>query len=198
MPEFNKIGIVDKATIPNGWFELPRQPNPFEDSWSRTFTLKSNPQVELTFRYRGNELDKKSANTFTEILKVKTDGNNQSPLTPAEIRELQVVMGYETAGDNQHTFLASPLSSRSSAHLASVRQPVFDVQAAYVREVSARPVLFVKGKFNSGNFYVGTFYRSERDDRRVEEFMLHAPSEELFNQYSKQFDSVIDSFAWVP
>lgn len=196
MPVVNNIGMVNQATIPTGWFELPRQPSPFEESWTRSFTLNSNPQVELTFRFRGNEIDKTSATTFKELLQARFDSNDQTPLTPTEIRELQVVMGYETAGDNQYTFLASPLSSRSSAHLASVRQPVFDLTCAFIRQVNHRAVLFVDGKFKSGNLYCGAFYVSSHNDRIVEEFMLHAPSQQLFKLALKHFDSVLNSFVW--
>jgi hypothetical protein len=196
MPVVNKIGLVEKVTIPSGWFELPRQPNPFEDSWARTFTLHSDPRVELSFKHRGAELDKASASAFTNLLQQRFDSHNETPLTPSEIRDLQVVMGYNTAGDNQHTFIASELSSRSSAHLSSVRQPTFELHTSCIRSVSQRPVLFVTGRFGGENFYAGTFYRSASNDRIVEEFMLHAPSQELFDQFLKQFESALKSIEW--
>lgn len=202
MPSVTKIGAIESATIPGGWFELPRQPNPFEDSWSRSFTLHSTPSVEMTFRFRGNEVDKTSATAFKRLLEFKkalldtVQGDEKQLLSPDEIRELQVVMGYETAGDNQHTFLSAPLSSKSSAHLGSVRQPTFELRSATVRNVANKAVLLADGKFHSGNYYLGCFYPGDLDHRVVEEFMFHAPSSELYDQYAKQFLSVLDTIVW--
>ncbi len=194
MPEVTNLGVIKKATIPNGWFELPRALDPFEDGWTRTFMLQSNPKVEMTFSNRGNFLDRESARAFKEVLETKS--GNAHKLTPREIRDLQVVMGYETAGDNQYTFLASSLSSRSAAHLSSVRQPVFDLHFAEIRSIKGRTVLFVEGKFQSGNLFAGIFYCSGAAFDVVEEFMIHAPDQELFKKFSKQFHDVLKTVVW--
>lgn len=202
MSSVTRIGAIESATIPGGWFELPRQPNPFEDSWSRSFTLRSTPGVEMTFRFRGNEVDKTSATAFKRLLESKRalldpgQGDEQKLLSPDQIRELQVVMGYETVGDNQHTFLSTPLSSKSSAHLGSVRQPTFELRSATVRNVAKKAVLLAEGKFQSGNYYLGCFYPGDIEHRVVEEFMFHAPNSELFDQYAKQFLAVLDTIVW--
>ncbi|MBX9695375.1 MAG: hypothetical protein K2Z81_23525 [Cyanobacteria bacterium] len=196
MPEVTNVGVVEKATIPNGWFELPRPLDPFADGWNRSFTLHSNPRVEMSFRYRGIALDRESAREFKEVLETKRADKDDEKLTPREIRNLQVVMGYETAGDNQYTFLASSLSSRSAAHLSSVRQPVFDLHSAVTHRIKNKTVLFVEGQFRSGNFYAGIFYGTGSGCEFVEEFMIHAPTQELFKKFSTQFHDVLKSFVW--
>lgn len=187
MRELSEIGGVKSVLISNEWFELPQEPDPLREGWSRSFVLTGGEDVKLAFSYRGTPVDQSSASAFREILDEKPALIGDEKLSPQEIIKVQSVLGYNTAGNNQYTNSNEPGSGTG---------PVFDLIEANTRRVVSRPVLYIRGGFRSGRQYVGIFYDTDGKGKFIEEFMLHANSKKLLQLHLDKFESALGTIVW--
>ena len=174
-------------SISDGWFELPQQPDPMAEGWRRTFILTGDSDVTMAFSYRGNPVDKSSAEALREILTAKPAAIGDEKLTPQEIILLRDVMDYETAGNNQYTNSAKP---------GAPGGPVFDLIETSTRRVVSRTVLYIRGSLRSGRQYAGIFYDADSSGQVIEEFVIHAPSKKELKEHIGKFETALSTIAW--
>ncbi len=185
--EVEDIGCVKFARFPDRWLALPQKPDPLADHWTRVFALADNFKVELSFYYRGKPIDDQTASQFADLVSHRSVGNVAEKLTPLEIKNLQIAMGFNHAGDNQYT---------NSNMAGTTNGPIFDLAEVAAKTVSGRTVLYARGDFNSGTHYAGIFYPSDSSGRVIEEFMLQAPDKVLLKQHLPAFESILKTFVW--
>lgn len=189
MKELEKIGSIAKTSMADGWVEMPREPDIFSDSWSRSFTLAFDPAVELVFFSRGLPVDPDSAAFFKQLTDDRPGHTSDDKLAPQEIVRLQVIMGFENAGNNQYTN-AKPLGEPDG--------PVFELKEAACRRIGDRTVLVVRGKFVHGKHYAGIFFNAaEKSGLVFEEVMIQAPSSRKLQENMYHFDHVINNITWL-
>lgn len=189
MKEVENIGAIAKTSIADGWVEMPREPDIYSDTWSRTYTLSFDPSVELIFFSRGAAVDPSSAKYFQELCESKPGHHREEKLTPQEIIRLQVIMGVENAGNNQYT---------NSQPAGEPNGPAFDLKEASCRRVGDRTVLQIKGKFAQGKHYVGIFFHTpERNSLLFEEVIMQAPSSRKLQDNIHYFDQAVNNIEWL-
>lgn len=187
MIQLSEIGGVQSISISDGWFELPQQPDPMTEGWRRTFILTGDADVIMAFSYRGNPVDKPSAEAFREILTAKPAANGDQKLTPQEIIRLRDVMDSETAGNNQFTNSGKPGTQGG---------PVFDLIETSTRRVVSRAVLYIRGSYRDGRQYAGIFYDADPSGQMIEEIMMHAPSKKELKEHISKFEAALTTIAW--
>ncbi|MDZ4837443.1 MAG: hypothetical protein SGJ27_26960 [Candidatus Melainabacteria bacterium] len=185
--EVEDIGCVKFARFPDRWLALPQKPDPLTDHWTRVFARADNFKIEISFYYRGMPIDDDTAKRFNDLVTSRTVGAVPEKLSPIEIKDLQIAMGYNHAGDNQYTNSNMP---------GAANGPIFDLAEVSAKRVAGRTVLYARGDFNSGTHYAGIFYPSDSTGRVIEEFMLQAPDKVLLKQHLPAFESIIETFVW--
>lgn len=175
------IGCLKKASIPDGWMELPRPMEELSDSRQRKFTSAADKDVELVFYFRGQAIDSNSATLFKELIQAKPAQSGEEKLSPAEIISMQILMGFEHAGNNQYT---NPESAR------------FNLLSAGTKQVSGRTVLCVRGNFQNGKHYAGVFFNADPEHELIEEIILQAPSTNKLSKYLDTLESVLSRIEW--
>lgn len=188
MKELENIGAISKTSIPSGWMEPPRQPDEFSDSWSRTLVLAFDPSVELTFYCRGVPVDPDSSAAFLEITSKKPAFGQDDKLTPQEVIRLQVILGFNHAGNNQYT---------NTKPIGEPDGPAFELKEAACRRIGDKTVLYIRGKFVHGKYYAGIFFfAEERSGLIFEEVLLQAPSNRKLQDNLYHFEHVTNSIKW--
>ncbi len=189
MKELENIGSIAKTSMADGWVEMPREPDVFTDTWSRSFTLAFDPSVELLFFSRGLPVDPDSAAFFKEVTSLKPAHGADDKLTPQEIIRLQVIMGFENAGNNQYT---------NTKPLGDPDGPAFELKEAACRRIGDHTVLYVRGKFVHGKHYAGILYNAaERSGLVFEEVMIQASSSRKLQDNMYHFEHVINNIDWL-
>lgn len=189
MKELENIGAISQTSIPDGWMETPRQPDEFSDTWSRSFVMAFDPAVELTFFCRGNPVDAESAEAFKEITTKKPAFGRDEKLTPREIIRMQVILGFDHAGNNQYT---------NTKPIGEPDGPNFELKEAACRRIGDKTVLYVRGKFVRGKYYAGIFFPAEERSGRVfEEVIMQAGSSRKLQDNLYHFEHVTNNIKWV-
>jgi hypothetical protein len=185
MREILNAGIIQRTSLPEGWNEKINKPDIMSRGWQKSFSLAMDPSVEIVLFSRGEPIDKDSANYFKALLKQKPAANGEEKLTPAELLQLQMVMGFNSCGDNQYT---NPNTAGSGY------APAFEIKEACTRKISKRSALFIKGVFSHGKHYAGIFY--EAAEMQIEEAMIQAPSSRKLKDNFYHFQHLIDNVEW--
>lgn len=175
------LGCLKKASIPDGWTELPRPAEELSEFRQRKFFSSFDNDVELVFYFRGQAIDAESASRFREVLEAKPANASEEKLTPNEIISLQILMGFDHAGNNQYT---NPDSPR------------FDLVMAATKRVNGRTILAVRGNFRGGKHYAGVFFAADKEHELIEEIMLQAPSAAKLAKYLDKLEFVLSKIEW--
>ena len=189
MKELENIGAIKKTSLLDGWVEFPRQPDEFADSWSRSLTLAFDQSIELVFFCRGIPVDPDSAAFYRQLVTEKPALTGDEKLTPQEIIRLQVILGYNNAGNNQYTN-AKPLGDPAG--------PAFELKEAACRRVKERTVVYVRGKFVHGKHYAGIFFNAQAHNNLLfEEVIMQASSSRKLQDSLYHFEHVTNNINWL-
>ncbi|MBY0359289.1 MAG: hypothetical protein K2W82_14910 [Candidatus Obscuribacterales bacterium] len=166
-------------------------------NWSRKFFAKENPEVELSFHYRGMKISGNDAKAFFDTVRrppqlvfAHSDFIPPTVLEKNLVKPLGRALG--NAGNNQLTNEAS-----------GIRGPRFFIEQLQVKEIKQKHVLLVAGYFHNpeGEFsqaFRGIFFQAglPEDGLAVEEIFIQTPSKELAEKYQATFDTMLETIEW--
>lgn len=185
--ELEHVGRIRRISIPDGWVPEEQPEDLFSQAWKVSFRSAENNQVELIIYYRGIPIDEKSAALFSTIAAGKPAVHGPEKLAPSEIMSLRIMMGFEHTGNNQYTNTNSP---------DTIDGPVFDLHVAEIRRIADQVVLFVSGKYSSGNHYSGIFYQADAAGRIIHQIGINSPTSAAQLKYSDDLDQILSSIEW--
>ncbi len=187
MREILNAGAIKRSSLSEDWMEKLNEPDPFFEGWQKSYALTLDPSVEIVLFYRGTPIDKSYAEYFQNLLRIKAAQTVEEKLSPLELVQLQVLMGFESTGNNQYT---NP--NRAESGYA----PAFDLKEAFTRRIKNKTVLYVSGTFSHGKCYAGLFYSADPAGIIIEESMMQAPSTIKYNENFHHFQNLMDHIEW--
>lgn len=173
----DNTGRILKAELPQRWKPRDEEVDAMASTDRRAYVNEVDDDIELLFLIRGQTLDPGSAAKLKTLLGRKA----VVQLSTSDIIDMQLVMGYEQAGNNQYT---NPGGN------------VFDLTEASVIQASAKPVLFVRGSFKRGKHYAGVLFNENNGFDHVQEIMLQSSTSTSVDRHLPALHHVLDRIVW--
>ena len=190
-------GAVKKISLPERFVVDRRVDGGMGDNWESCFHPLDQSGVSIFLYYRGRPISGEDAEAFRSLLErqpheIFSLSSAPFPSAAAVTLFLQLAEALGNAGNNQ-------LINREGG----IRGPRFFLEQAETFDLRGRRVLCVRGHFHGPdrephNYFCGIFFDSATYDKdcRVEELILQAETESLFDQYYPLFRQSIETIEW--
>lgn len=188
-------GAIKKILLPGEFSEGKTTYGGTGQNWSFDYYAKNNPEVTITFYYRGTSIHDDDALFFLRLLEkepqqIFSADKNSHESVEQLIHGLAPALG--NAGNNQ-------ITNKNTG----MRGPRFFLASLQTMEINNKRALLVAGYFHTfeGSFsqaFRGLFFPAKNtpDSCDIEELFLQTPSKESMEEYASKFAQALASIEW--